>query len=53
MWRCLWLPWHRLKVVKRVSRDSDHVRCSCGREYGMNHHVRAFVPWSDVASFYD
>ena len=52
-WWCLW--WHKdLTVVRRVSPSSDHVRCdTCGREYGMNHDVRAILPWADVRHLYE
>lgn len=52
MWRCLWLPWHKFIVVKPVSKDSDYIKCSCGREYGINHNVRSILPWSDVRGLY-
>lgn len=50
---CLYLPWHKFVARKRVSAQSDYVRCSCGREYGMNHDVRVILPWSDVRHLYD
>jgi hypothetical protein len=53
MWRCLWLPWHKFVVRCKVSATSDYIRCSCGREYGINYDVRAFVPWDDVRAIYD
>jgi hypothetical protein len=52
-WWCLW--WHKsLTVVRRVSAHTDLVRCDkCGREYGMNHDVRAILPWHEVRGFYE
>lgn len=53
MWLCLLLPWHRLRVVGRPNPRTDHVRCSCGREYGMHHPTRSFVPWDrDIAEMH-
>jgi hypothetical protein len=52
-WRCRWLRWHRLSLVVHVSAVADHLRCSCGREYGINHDVRAVLPWAEVRSFYE
>lgn len=49
---CLWLPWHRFVVRRRVSAQSDYLKCSCGREYGMNRDVRVILPWDDVKGFY-
>ena len=42
---CLWLPWHRFIVRKRMSAQTDYLRCSCGREYGINHDARVILPW--------
>jgi hypothetical protein len=52
MWWCL--RWHRqLDLIAHVSEQSDRVKCAkCGREYGVNHDVRAVLPWSEVAGFY-
>lgn len=50
---CLWLPWHRWVARKKVSAQSDYLRCSCGREYGMNHDVRVILPWDEVRSIYE
>lgn len=52
-WRCAFLFWHRIVVKRRVSRDSDYLRCSCGREYGINHGVRVVLPWDDVRNAYE
>lgn len=52
-WRCMLLPWHRLGRFKKLSRDADYFRCSCGREYAMHHEVRCVVPWSAVRGMYE
>lgn len=52
-WRCLWLWWHRLVEVRAVSAQSDYLRCSCGREYGLNHDVRVVVPYEAVRNCYE
>jgi hypothetical protein len=53
MWFCLFLPWHQLRVIGKPSEDTDHVRCSCGREYGMHHPTKSFVEWDrDIADFH-
>lgn len=49
---CFWLPWHKIVARKRASASSEYLRCSCGREYGMNHDVRVILPWDDVRSIY-
>jgi hypothetical protein len=53
IWACTHLPWHRFVIRKRVSASSEKITCSCGRAYGMNHDVRAILPWEDVKSLYD
>jgi hypothetical protein len=50
---CFWLPWHKLIVCKRVSVQCDYLRCSCGREYGINHDVRVILPWSSVRHIHE
>ena len=50
---CLWLPWHKFVVRRRVSKESDYLRCSCGKEYGINYSVHVILPWSEVRSIYD
>jgi len=52
-WRCVWLPWHRIVWGRRISESSQHVRCSCGAEYGVNHDVGVVVPWAAVRAFYE
>jgi hypothetical protein len=53
IWLCTHLPWHRFVIRKRVSEQSEKITCSCGRAYGMNHNVRAILPWDDVKEFYE
>lgn len=52
-WLCLRLPWHRFVERRRVSVQSEYLRCSCGREYGINHDVRVILPWHEIAYAYD
>ena len=53
MYWCLIAPWHKFRVVGRPSGEwSAHIRCSCGREYGVNDDARTILPWSCVAEFY-
>lgn len=61
MWRRIW-RWlgcrslyfgHKLYVIGRCGHATDHIRCDyCGKEWGMNHDVRAILPWEDVAAFH-
>jgi hypothetical protein len=45
MFKCLFFPWHKLRTVRTYWHGVRRVRCSCGAEYGMNDHVRAFLEW--------
>lgn len=41
-----WLTFHNLRVVTEYSESVRKVGCvRCGRFFGMNDRVRAFVPW--------
>jgi hypothetical protein len=51
-WLCLVLPWHKFVVKERVSIQSEYLRCSCGKEYGINHDVGVILPWDDVKGIY-
>ena len=52
IWLCNHLPWHKWIARKKLSSDSERLTCSCGRMYGMNHHVRTILPWDDVKDLY-
>lgn len=48
---CLFAPWHNLELVRSYGGHAhvQHVRCTwCGCEFGMNHRVKAVLPWRDV-----
>lgn len=52
-WWCAVMPWHRLRVVGKPSANVDHVRCTCGREYGMHHKLETIIEWNrDLAEFH-
>ncbi len=44
-WRCLWLPWHKLRVEKKYSSTVYKMRCSCGRRYGVHTEQKCVLPW--------
>jgi len=50
---CLYLPWHKFVRRVRLSKQSDYLRCSCGKEYAINFDCRMAVPFDDVRSVYD
>lgn len=49
------LTGHNYEVWQHFSRTSLRVVCErCGGDWGMNDHVRAFVPWSgELAEIYE
>jgi len=50
---CGWLPWHTWSAVERLSAQSERIVCDrCGRQYAINHYVRAVLPWASVEHFY-
>lgn len=54
-WRyrlCFWLSWHKIIFRYKLSRDSEYLRCSCGKDFAMNHHVRVILPWYEMENFY-
>lgn len=51
-WRCALLWWHKIVAKSWVSGQSQYFRCSCGREYAINHDVRCVLPWDSVRSLY-
>lgn len=53
MWWCLHAPWHKIVKCEPVSRISDKLTCSCGREYGVNNSERIILPWHMVKGLYD
>jgi len=41
-----WVFFHDLVVVKNYGYASQKLKCNrCKRYYGINHSVRAFIPW--------
>ena len=50
-WREWWcLCWHRCMSVVKQYPGSQHVKCDrCGCEFGINHSVRACLPWREIA----
>lgn len=50
---CLYPPWHKWKRVRWLSERSSLARCSCGRQYAMNHDVGIILPWENVEHFYN
>lgn len=50
-----WLFGHRYEVWQHFSCTSRRVVCNrCGGDWGMNDHVRAFIPWSgELAELYE
>jgi hypothetical protein len=55
LWRrlCCAFGYHRFFAIGRCGIASEHVGCrDCYRQWGMNHDVRAFLPWSEVAGFH-
>lgn len=54
MWRCLYLPWHRFLFGSFwVSERAEVITCSCGRQYAVNHELRAVIAYDDeVKAFY-
>jgi hypothetical protein len=53
-WRCLWLPWHRVLAGSFwVSEVAQVGTCSCGRQFVLNHDVRAVIPYDEkTKAFY-
>lgn len=52
-WLCLLLPWHKYKMVRRLSGPADLVQCKhCSRLWAMNHEVMGVLPWHTVEQFY-
>lgn len=50
--KCLFF-YHDFYVIAQVSESSQHIACSqCKRQWGINHDVRAILPWATVAGFY-
>lgn len=51
--RCL-IGWHRQLDVINTFGAAQHVGCpDCGRQFGIHHGIRAFVPWdADFADMY-
>lgn len=45
MWKCIYLPWHKLRIKKKFSNYSRQVECSCGKLYAMHDGVRTILPW--------
>jgi hypothetical protein len=47
--------FRRHSIVHRewVSDLSEKLTCSCGRLYGINHHVGIALPWDRVKEFYE
>jgi hypothetical protein len=55
LWRrvCCRLGRHRLFKIARCGCVTDHVGCrDCAKQWGMNHDVRAILPWSIVGPFH-
>lgn len=55
LWRgfCCAIGRHRYFIIGRCGIASHHVGCrNCAREWGMNHDVRSFLPWIEVAGFH-
>jgi hypothetical protein len=55
LWRklCCKFGNHRYFIIGRCGIATDHVGCrDCGRQWGMNHDVRGFLPWSEVSGFH-
>ena len=42
---CQRLPWHRWVIVKPLPPNCSKLTCSCGRKYGVNHHLGIILPW--------
>lgn len=56
MWwplRCFSLPWHRIISRWQLTEQSEKVKCSCGKAFGINHSVRAVLPWDAVKELYE
>ena len=50
--RCL-LGYHDMRSISRIGYAGEHVGCCrCKRQFGMNHDVRAILPWRCVAADY-
>lgn len=50
--KCL-LTGHRYIIIGRCGIATHHVGCKrCLRQWGMNHDVRALLPWFEVADFH-
>jgi hypothetical protein len=52
LWRCYWLPWHRMLdggffVHASPSGAVQVKQCSCGRQYAVHHGMEAVIPWDD------
>ncbi len=54
-WLLCWIwPSHKLYVAEQLSEASQRLRCcKCGRQYAINHDVRAVLAWdADFERFY-
>lgn len=50
---CCFLGRHRYFIIARCGIATHHIGCKdCARQWGMNHDVRALLPWSEVADFH-
>ena len=47
MWKCLYLPWHKLKVNKQYETGGKQIKCSCGKLYAMLDRTKSFLEWDD------
>lgn len=51
-WWCLFMPWHKTRIVKNYG-SSMRTRCErCGCEWGLHHGARVALPWREVADIY-
>lgn len=48
MWKCLYLPWHKLRINKKYKElEGYQVKCSCGKLYAMHDGVRTILDWDE------
>lgn len=47
------LGYHEMRIIGRCGYYTDHVGClRCRKQWGMNHDVRAILPWGVVRDFH-
>lgn len=53
MWKCVYLPWHKLRIDKIFKTGGKQVNCTCGKIYAMNDRTKSFLDWdSDFDELY-